>query len=43
MYRSLEIAGLTLSPIVGVFLEKIGRKNSIMLGFLTMVISIKII
>jgi MFS family permease len=32
-YRSFEFAALIFSPIVGIMLEKLGRKNSIILGF----------
>jgi MFS family permease len=31
---AFEVAALLFSPIVGLMLEKLGRKNSIMIGFL---------
>eukprot|EP00347_Sterkiella_histriomuscorum_P011555 403372011 len=36
---ALEIASFLLSPVVGIFLERIGRKNSIISGFVVMTIS----
>ena len=33
-----EVAGFLLSPIIGNFLEKFGRKNVILSGFLTITI-----
>jgi len=33
-----EVAGFLLSPIIGNFLEKFGRKNVILCGFLTITI-----
>lgn len=37
IYRAAEIAGLLFSPIVGMMLEKTGRKNSIIVGFFIIV------
>lgn len=36
-HSALEFASFFLSPVVGIFLERIGRKNSIITGFITMV------
>ena len=32
-FRAFEVAGLLLSPIIGFFQEKIGRKNTIVIGY----------
>ena len=37
MFSAFEVAGLTLSSVSGVTMEKIGRKNSIVWGFWIMV------
>lgn len=34
---SFEIAALIFSPIVGMMLERLGRKNSIIIGFLVVI------
>ena len=39
MYRAFEVSALIFSPIVGLMLEKLGRKNSIMIGFIVTIVS----
>ena len=39
IFRSFEIAALIFSPFVGIMLERLGRKNSIMIGFVIVVLA----
>jgi len=39
IFRSFEVAALIFSPIVGQMLEKMGRKNSILIGFIILILA----
>jgi len=38
-YRAFEVSALIFAPIAGAMLERIGRKNSIVIGFVITVLS----
>lgn len=38
-FSSFEVAALLFSPLVGMMLESLGRKNSIIYGFILVIIS----
>jgi MFS family permease len=39
IYRAFEVSALIFSPIVGSLLEKLGRKNAALIGFVIVVVA----
>ena len=38
-FSSFEVSALIFSPLVGLMLDRLGRKNSIMIGFVVVVLA----